>query len=134
EYGGKQRRKQDACYRGSSRGSQLRAGQSRLVTRHGGAPGGPQSSILVPVGKTQSLPVFDSRSCPILSVKIGTFDAPIEVLEVGVHKSGPIAADTVGELRHSGSQAPHYLDRIPAILADFVERDPQVVVPARHLE
>ena len=79
------------------------------------------------------MPIFDACRRPILMIEIGAFDALIEMLEIGVHEQGPFAAGAVGELHQGGSQAPHHLDRIFAVLADFIEREREVIAPAWHL-
>ena len=92
------------------------------------------SSILLSVRQAQALPIFDACRRPILMIEIGAFDALIEMLEIGVHEQSPFAAGAVGELHQGGSEAPHHLDRIFAVLADFIEREREVIAPAWHLE
>ena len=56
------------------------------------------------------------------------------MIEIGIDELSSFAADGVGEVREGRSQASHHLDRIPAILADFVEREREIIAPAWHLE
>jgi hypothetical protein len=82
------------------------------------------------VGSAQALPSSTraaARSC-------GSKPGPLDALKIGTHELSPFAANSADESAQGSPQAPHDLDRIRAVLANFIERKRQVIAPAWYLE
>jgi hypothetical protein len=73
------------------------------------------------------LPIFDPRRRAILRIKVGAFDALIEVIEIGFHEPRPIAPDGFYEVRQGRSEASHHkagslISCTPSILPRYSDK------------